>query len=412
MQKRQLYLMRATSTQGGIDLSLVRKLNSGTILRVLRSHGRIGRREISELTGLSFPTVCRVVDDLVSKSLIVEAASKNIGVAKRKTTLFDIDPAGGWVMAMEVGGSHIKAAAMDLTAKMFDSFTIPLENVQGEALVAPALRSCVAHLLNKCEPTHGKPLVIGISSAGWVDPALGIVKHSINLQLNNFPIARVVQQIVDVPVVVNDNIVASTLAEARLGHGKQHSDFAYISVGVGVGGGYVLNGQVLNLHSRSQLGLTVLGTEGDPGRFEGRGYLESLASGSGIAASARKALESGASSLLSEFAPEGPAYVTAKMVAEAARQSDKLALDIIAKAMDYLGMAIVNVASILALSQFVINGGVSKSGDTFWVPLRKAVEKYEYWPGEIQLVPSSFDEDAAVIGAGLLALDMAFELVG
>ncbi|MHB9038932.1 MAG: ROK family protein, partial [Armatimonadota bacterium] len=264
--------MRTPSTPSGIDLSLVRKLNSKTILQILRSRGRLGRREMCELTNLSFPTVCRVIDGLVKRSFVIDVASTNIGSAKRKTHLFDIDPSGGWVMAMELGGGHIKVAAADLTGALRESVTHILENVQGEALVAPAVKSAVAELLEKCEPTMGKPLAIGVSSAGWVDPKHGIVKHSFNLQLNNFPIVRIVQQVINVPVVVNDNIVASTLAEARLGHGQQHDNFAYLAVGVGVGGGYVLNRQVLNLNSRSQFGLMVLGTEGDPDRFEGRGY--------------------------------------------------------------------------------------------------------------------------------------------
>ncbi|MHB9038407.1 MAG: ROK family protein, partial [Armatimonadota bacterium] len=158
--------------------------------------------------------------------------------------------------------------------------------------------------------------------------------------------------------------------------------------------------------------LMVLGTEVDPDRFEGRGYLESLASGRSIAAAARRALSSGTKSLIPELSPNGPAYITAKMVAEAAHKGDALANEIMAKAADYLAMAIVSVANILSITQFVINGGVSKSGEVFWNPLREAVAKYEYWPGEIQLVPSTFDEDAAVLGAGLLALDEAFELVG
>ncbi|MCE5197971.1 MAG: ROK family transcriptional regulator [Armatimonadota bacterium] len=395
----------------GMDNLEIRKVNCAAILATLRSHGSMSRRKIAELTQLSFPTVSRLVSELVKEEVVREVGSVSLNNAKRKTVLLDVNPDRGWVVAMELGGGHIQAAAMDLTGKLHEHMEYPLENIQGEAMVAPIIRTTIEQLIAKCEGSRGKPLAIGISSTGWVDPSLGVVKHSFNLQLNNFPIVRVARQVCDVPIAINDNIVASTFAEAKLGYGRLQDSFAYLSVGVGIGGGYVLNQQVLHMHSRSQFGLMVVAPEGDPERFEGRGYIESLASGRSIAASARKAIEAGGKSLISDMSPQGPAYITAKMVADAAREGDSIAIEIMEKATNYLGIAIVNVSNLFAITHFVLNGGVCASGRVFWDPLTKAVQKYEYWPGEIQLVPSSFQENAAVLGAGLLALDCAFELI-
>jgi glucokinase len=120
----------------------------------------------------------------------------------------------------------------------------------------------------------------------------------------------------------------------------------------------------------------VVAPEGDPNRFGGRGYLESLASGTGIAAAAKRALESGESKSILISMRGNSVTLTAKMVAEAAQKGDGLAKDIMARAANYLGVGIVNVADTLGLRMFAINGGVSKSGDVFWEPLREAVDKY------------------------------------
>jgi glucokinase len=113
--------------------------------------------------------------------------------------------------------------------------------------------------------------------------------------------------------------------------------------------------------------------------------------------------------LISEISPQGPAFVTPHHVVKAAKQGDPLAVEILARAANYLAIGIVNLANILSLRRFVIDGSVPEAGDVFWKPLFDAVRKYEYWAGEIQLQPNELKGDAALLGAGLLALDQAFD---
>lgn len=402
-------LTESNSVIRGMNIPHVRKVNSNAVLEALRTGGQMGRREISKLTHLSFPTVCRVVNQLMERSIVTEVASVSLGNAKRKTVLLDINPRGGWIVAVDIGSTRIRAAAMDISGALHEFVQAPLENVRGEESVAPAIVSVLTEIIGKCEPKRGAPLAIGISSTGMVDSDLGVVKLSFNLQLRDFPIAKIVQQVWNAPVVVNNDVTAATLAEAKFGQGREHSDFAYVSVGTGIGAGLVFDGQVHQLHPNAEFGLMVVAPEGDPERFSGRGYLESVASGRGIAAAARKEIEAGTKSLLTELAPDGPASITAKVVSEAARRGDVLARDVLARAANYLGIGIVNLAHTLGLTFFVISGGVSRAGDAFWDPLRESVDKYEYWPGMIQLAPSLIKEKSSLLGAGILALDTALD---
>ena len=393
----------------GMDTSQVRKVNIVAVLKALRTEGRMGRRDIAKLTNLSFPTICRVVNDLIEHSIISEVASINIGKAKRKTGLLDINPDGGWVVAMDIGASTIRAAAIDFCGKLCESTGLPLENIEGEKSVTPAILSVLTEIINKCEASRGKPQAIGISCPGIVDSHLGVVRHSYNLQLRDYPMARIVQQAYNVPVVIYNDVVSSTLAEAKLGPGQEHSNFAYVMVGTGIGAGFVFDGQVRELPPYAEFGLTVVAPEGDPERFGGRGYLESIASGRGIAAAVRREIEAGATSMLTDIIPGDASLIKTKDVAEAANQGDELARKVLASAASHLGLAIVNLAHTLGLTMFVISGGVSMSGDAFWKPLREAVEKYEYWPGRIRLESSILQKDAALLGVGILALDKTLE---
>jgi predicted NBD/HSP70 family sugar kinase len=142
------------------------------------------------------------------------------------------------------------------------------------------------------------------------------------------------------------------LAEARLGLGLKSPHFAYITVGTGINANYVCNNQIYNREYRSEFGPIII-------------------------------------------APEG----------------DALAADILARAANYLAIGIFNLANVFSLQRFVIDGGIPEAGEAFWRPLVEAVRKYEYRSGEIQLQEGELKGDAALLGAGLLALDQAFETI-
>ena len=393
----------------GMDVARLRHVNSGVIIDALRLRGKVGRREIARVTGLSFATVSRLANDLLERSIIIDVASVKLNGAKRKTALLDINPEGGWVVALGVGGSRVMAAAMDFSGSLGDPVEYRLEHVYGEEFVTPAVVSALTSVIEREKGRRGDPLAVGISTTGIVDDETGVVKISFNLQLRDYPIARIVGDACDVPVIVGNDVACSTLAELRRGHGRDSRDFAFVMVDTGVGAGVVFDGEVRRFPSTAEFGLMVVAPAGDPDRFGGRGYLESVSAGRGIAASARKQLELGAASLLGEIAP---AQVSIESVVEAARRGDELCMRLLEEAASYLGIGIVNYAHTMGLGLFVVAGELTQAGEVFWKPLRESVASHEFWPGMIRIEPSALGNEAWLMGAGLLALDNAFSRIG
>ncbi|MHB9037756.1 MAG: ROK family transcriptional regulator [Armatimonadota bacterium] len=394
------------------DLPVSKTGTSRAVVEALRTHGCMGRKQIAGITNLSVATVWRAVNDLIEGGIVADVAPSRSGNARgRNTTLVDIASSGGWVIALDLGSSHVKAAAMDMAGHIHDTVEHDMGGLLGDLAFAAAIRRVIAGLLDICVPVRGMPQAVGFGSAGAVDRENGVVTISLNQQLENFPVAKIVREILDVPVVGSYSCAVSAYAEAKCGRGRSHPNFAYIAIGVGIGAVYILNRQIYVNPSRAEIAHMVVAKKGDPKRFGGRGCLESFASGSGIAASARMGIESGKKTFISDLAPGGPATITAKIVAEAAQQGDELAIAIMSSAADYLGMSIVNIANTIGLRYFVIDGGVSRSGDVFWKPLQEAVDEYEYYSNDIQLVTSRVDGDSTILGAGLLALEKVFDLV-
>jgi N-acetylglucosamine repressor len=405
--KKEKRMTAGNSSENG--LSSTRNLNIRTITSVIRVNGRISRQEIARLTRLSIPTVWRLVDELLAGKIVRETPADVIAKKRGpKTSLVEINPKAGWVAALEIEGERIRAAAIDMAGNRLGAVSQALVNVQGSEPISLFITKTLNHLLQEFTPSLGKPLCVGASSTGMIDSDSGIIKLSFHLRLNDFPLARLISRDIDAPVMIRNDVASSALAESRLGLGRTSPDFGYITIGNGINANYVFNNQVYNRDYHSEFGLMLVAPEGDPERFEGRGFLESLASGRSIAVAARRALESGACSLISEISPQGPAYVTHTHVIEAAKQGDTLAMEILERAANYLAIGIVNLANLLSLRRFVIDGSVPETGDAFWKPLSAAVRKYEYWSGEIRLQPSELHGDAALLGAGLLALDQVF----
>jgi N-acetylglucosamine repressor len=391
-------------------ISSTRNLNVRTILNTIRANGRISRQQIARITKLSIPTVWRLIDDLLAYGVVREMLADILPKTRGpKTTFVEINPKSGWVAAVEIASERIRVAAMDMGGRILEETESDLVNVQGGESVSLLITKTLNDILQKFVRPLGNPLSIGVSSIGMIDSESGVLKLSFHLQLKDFPLARTIGRITDAPILIRNDVASSALAEARLGLGRWNPNFGYITVGTGINANYVFNDQVYNRDYHNEFGLMIVAPEGDPERFEGRGFLESLASGRGIAVAARRALENGAQSLISMKSPQGAAFVTHAHVIEAAKQGDGPAKEILARAANYLAIGIVNVANVLSLKQFVINGSVSDAGEVFWKPLTDAVRKYEYWSGEIQLQPSELRGDAALLGAGLLALDKAFD---
>ena len=252
---------------------------------------------------------------------------------------------------------------------------------------------------------------IGVGFGGPVDGATGRVRKSHHIAgWENFPLVDWLRRNPGLPAVLGNDCDLAALAESRIGAGRGRGSVFYVTVGTGVGGGYVVNGRLQGQGRTSvaEIGHLRPGLDAvDPDRI-----VESFASGWSIASYARRRLGEGRGNAdwsrgrLRELCGGDPDGLTAKMVAEAARFGDPVALAAFRRATRALGWAIAQVATLLSPELVVIGGGVSRSGeDLFFGPLRKEIRRYIFPPlvGSYQVVPAKLGETVVVEGALLLA---------
>ncbi len=252
---------------------------------------------------------------------------------------------------------------------------------------------------------------IGVGFGGPVDGAKGRVRKSHHIAgWENFPLVDWLRRNLGLPAVLGNDCDLAALAESRIGAGRGKDSVFYVTVGTGVGGGYVVNGRIQGRGrpSVAEIGHLRPGLDAvAPERI-----VESFASGWSIASYARRSLGEGRSNMdrsggrLRDLCGADPAGLTAKLVAEAARSGDPVALAAFRRATRALGWAIAQVATLLSPEMVVIGGGVSRSGEElFFGPLRKEIRRYIFPPlaGSYQVVPAKLGETVVVEGALLLA---------
>ena len=221
------------------------------------------------------------------------------------------------------------------------------------------------------------------------------------------PLADLVSSKFGSPVAITNDANAAAIGEMTYGVARGMKDFIMITLGTGVGSGIVVNGQMVYGHDgfAGELGHVIM--KRNNGRMCGcgrTGCLETYASATGVARTAREFLESraGEPSILRALDIDS---ITSKDVYDAAIAGDKMAKDIFEFTGNILGEALADFISFSSPEAIVLFGGLAKSGDLLMKPLKESMEKntMPVFKGKVKLLLSELKEsDAAVLGASAL----------
>jgi glucokinase len=310
-------------------------------------------------------------------------------------------------LGIEIGGTKLQlglGAGDGVITALWRGTVNPAEGSEG---IRKQIVAAVPELLAKADIDRGSLKGVGIGFGGPTDDATRTVVKSHQIAgWDGFPLADWVSDLVGVPAVLGNDADVAGLAEALFGAGKGLSPIFYITVGTGVGGGLIIDGQIYRGVGRgaAEIGHTHVTTTSPDGMAE-QAALESVASGWGIASQARRHLaESDAWQTRIRELPTDD--ITAVIVANEARGGDEFAQSILELAHWGLQQALRQVIVLLCPRRIVIGGGVSLMGeDLLFEPVRRRVagQAFEPFRGLTDIVPAALGEEVVVHGALALA---------
>jgi glucokinase len=315
-------------------------------------------------------------------------------------------------LGIEIGGTKLQLGVGADDGKLRGLWRGAVDVAAGPEGIRRQIVAAIPELLDEAGIERGVLRGAGIGFGGPVDDATHTVIKSHQIEgWDNFPLADWIAEVVGLPAVLGNDADVAGLAEALHGAGKGISPIFYITIGSGIGGGFIISGEIYRGCGRgaAEIGhllIAVADTSGQQDWTEMR--LEDLSSGWGIRAEAREQLldKNGGQSLLYRLLDGQIDQVTAEHVAAAARQGDKLACWVLNRALACLAEGIVQMITLLCPRRVVIGGGVPLMGEKLFLgPLRELVARRVFKPfsGMTDIVPSALGEEVVVHGAIALA---------
>ena len=310
-----------------------------------------------------------------------------------------------YVVGIDIGGTMVKGGLFTNDGILVQKLSAETQVHQGSDTVLKNLSTLVTSL----QKYGGRVLSVGIGVAGVLDVKRETLLQSPNLpELDNFPLKRRLAEAWGIPVFVENDANAAALGEKWAGAGRNLDNFLLITLGTGIGGGFIVNGELWTGEAgkAGEVGHMVVVTDGVPCACGKYGCLEAHSSAEAVKRMAIEALQAGVCSSLKNLSGGDYAAIDAEMVYHAAKKGDAAATEIFKKASHYLAVAIANVNNLLDIHNFIIGGGMSNAFDLFAPFLQGEVKELVFTTArdKVTIVSSKLGNDAGIFGAGYLAL--------
>lgn len=309
-----------------------------------------------------------------------------------------------YVFGVDVGGTTVKMGLFDMDANVLDKWEIPSVTANGGKRVLPDIAESIQKKMAERDIAQDEVAGVGIGVPGPVDAA-GTVYKTANLGWDTvFNIPEAFKACLDLPVVAGNDANVAALGEMWQGGGKGYKNLVVVTLGTGVGGGIICNGQMVTgaTGSGGEIGhIHIEDKETEECGCQNKGCLEQYASATGIVRLAKRRLaKDSAESILRN------GEITAKAVFDGVKGGDAVAIEVAEQFGEYLGKGLAAVAGVVNPEVFVIGGGVSKAGEVLFEYIRPYYEKYAFRScRDAKFALATLGNDAGIFGAAKLVVD-------
>ena len=309
---------------------------------------------------------------------------------------------------IDLGGTNIKAGIVDGEGKLLNKLSIKTMAERSMEEIIHDMGQLAVDAIKDAGLEIKDIECIGIGSPGTPDNDEGLLVYSSNLPFNKAPMRKLIREVVDLPVYIDNDANCAAMAEAVAGAGKGAKDSVTITLGTGVGAGVIVNGRIFSGFNQagSEFGHTVLVSGGVQCGCGRKGCFEQYASASALARMTREAAEANPDSILNRIHGEVGEW-NAQIAFMAMREGDKVAEEVVDSYTSYLADGLANAINAFMPEVLIVGGGVCNEGDPLLIPMReKTMSRPYFGPGvpktEIRL--AQMGNDAGIVGAAMMGM--------
>lgn len=365
---------------------LLKRLNQRTVLEAVRADAPISRAEISRRAGISKPTVSLALQSLLEAGLVRESEHRPDGPSFG-AVFFEPVPDAALVLGLDLGARFARGAVCDLTGAVRLRQDVELAGPSSEAAIA-AIEAVTSSLIGATDGGRERigRVVIGVPGVVDADGRLNLTHF---LELEGMVLGDDLGRRLGLDVTLMNDVNLAALGEEWQGVARGLDDFAFLSIGTGLGMGLVLRGELHSGHHGAAGELDhALGFGSDPSANAVSTYAAELAAAPGAA-----------TSLTPPYEP--------REVFTAARRGDAVAQAVVAEVARRIALHIAPVAAVADVGLVVLGGGIGANGDLLLEPIRGMLATWLPYPPRLEI--SSLGEAAVLYGALAIGLRTALD---
>lgn len=370
------------------DLALIKKMNTAIVLEAVIQHAPLSRSQISEKTGLNKATVSNLVQDLIDNHLVQEIGPGESS-GGRKPTMLLFQEKTGYAVGIDLGVNYIKGILADLSGNVIAERSLKLKPAQSENALEH-LAGTIESLIKNAPSSEYGIVGIGVGVPGIVDED-GTILFAPNMKWRQVELRRLLEQRFGLPVTIDNEANAGAQGEQKYGAGQNIANQIYVSVGIGIGTGIILNGELFKGSSgfSGELGHLSIQYDGKPCSCGNNGCWELYAS--------ENALLEQASSLGFDGLEE---------LLQAAEAGDEQVRALFRVIGSYLGAGIANIVNVFNPSAVIIGNRMSRAAEWIAPSLHESVDRrtLPYHREKLDLLFAELKDQAAVRGAAYYAI--------
>lgn len=312
-------------------------------------------------------------------------------------------------IGVDLGGTKVETALVDADGRPVSSHRRPTGREKGPQEIVADILEAVREAARSAGDR--RVLGVGVGVAGQVDPETGTVSYAPNLDWRDYPLRERLEEGLEMPVAVLNDVQAATYGEWVHGAGRGVQELVCLFVGTGVGGGIVSRGRLLQgcTGSAGELGHITIALHGPPCRCGNHGCLEAFAGGWAIARRAQEAVASDppAGAALLHRTNGDPERLTARLVGEAAHEGDPLARDLIRDTGEALAAGVASIVNAFNPCLLILGGGVIEGQPELVDTVKEEVPARALEPPlrSLGIVKAALGPHAGAIGAAAWVRD-------
>ena len=390
------------------DRRLMKELNMSIVVDAIRRHQPISRADVARVTRLSRATVTGVVQRLMRGGWVVESGNQPSALGRRPV-LLRLNPGALHCLALKIAPGRVTAGIADLGARIVARASADLPH--GSEAVLRVIQGCTDAALAQVGIRSEQLVGVGVALPGVVDPGSGLARDAHLLGWTDFPLLERLKEHFGLPVFVENDANALTLAEWWYGAGRDRANLVAVTLGIGIGAGMIIGGQIYRgAHGGAgELGHTTVEPGGPLCSCGRNGCLEVVAGDRAIVAQARLAVRAGRLRLTGTDAEA----LTREAVVQAALDGDPVAAEIAVRAGRRIGTALANVVDLLNPEAIVVGGELAvQAGDLVLNPIREVVRDsaFSVLGRDLPIFPAALGNDGWLVGAATLVLQEVFRM--